>query len=135
MSVGVQWIGLADLLGNIERHADNVVKTLHDIAAYFAPVLEGYAKQNAPWTDRTGNARQALAGYPGDEPPSDPSGEEAGQYPHEELAEEIVTLYLAHGMQYGIFLEKRWANRYAIIWPTIEFHLPQIERMLKETFS
>lgn len=135
MTFSVQWSGLDEMLANMAEHADNVTTAVRQIAEYFAPLLEAAAKQGAPWTDRSSNARQTLAGYVGDSPPEDPAYPDAGQYPSEELADEIVTLYLSHGMQYGRFLEMRWAGRYAIIWPTIEEHLPQINQMLREVFS
>jgi hypothetical protein len=60
-----------------------------------------YMKANAPWSDRTGEARAGL----------DYSIDEAGA---------DTTIYLFHSVSYGKWLEIRWNGRYAIILPTIE---------------
>lgn len=59
-------------------------------------------RENAPWTDRTGNARAGLKAI------------------HE--ADPMVEhrLVLLHSMPYGIWLEVRWSGRYAIIGPTMQ---------------
>lgn len=62
--------------------------------------LQNYARQNARWTDRTGHARQRLTG-------------------DVLIAGEGYKLRLAHGVDYGIFLELAHERRYAIIEETI----------------
>ncbi|MDQ7034353.1 MAG: hypothetical protein Q9P01_05810, partial [Anaerolineae bacterium] len=53
----------------------------------------------------------------------------------DELSNDTVRLYLSHGLvDYGIYLETKYAGRYAIIWPTIQRHLPEIQKMLQEIF-
>lgn len=69
--------------------------------------LENYMKQNAPWTDRTGDARRGLAAQ------RISSG-----------LENTIVLY--HQVSYGIFLETRWGGRYAIIEPTIAAMGPDV---------
>jgi len=71
--------------------------------------LESYAKLNAPWTDRTGNARQGLHGG------VDTDGDQ-------------FVLYLSHGVEYGIWLELAHGGNYAIVRPTADTHLPHIRR-------
>ena len=67
-----------------------------------APKVQEYMKRNAPWQDRTGDARAGLtAVYVGDR-----------------FVERSV-IRLSHGVPYGIFLETRNAGRYAIIVPTL----------------
>lgn len=66
-----------------------------------APKVQDYARAHAKWTDRTGNARQGLfAQYSG----------EGG----------VHQIDLYHTVSYGIWLEVRWAGKYAVIVPTIE---------------
>jgi len=72
-----------------------------------APEVANYAKVNAPWTDRTGNARNGLMAQPYDE------GDNVG-----------IVVY--HSVSYGIWLEVRWAGKYAIIGPTIEVMGPRV---------
>lgn len=50
---------IADVLRALARQAPNVV---NDIATSEASRAEAWMKENAPWTDRTGNARQGLFG-------------------------------------------------------------------------
>jgi len=69
--------------------------------------IENYAKMNAPWSDRTGAARDGLTA----------SVEEDGG--------EIV-LELAHTVEYGIWLETIQDGAYAIIMPTLEALGPEI---------
>lgn len=66
--------------------------------------VQDYARTNAPWTDRTGNARNGLfAQYVG------PGMQFNDRH----------TIRLYHTMPYGIWLEVRFAGEYAIIYPTI----------------
>jgi Bacteriophage HK97-gp10, putative tail-component len=69
--------------------------------------IEDYAKQNAPWADRTGAARDGLTA----------SVEEDGGE---------VVLELAHTVEYGIWLETIQDGAYAIIMPTLEALGPEI---------
>lgn len=67
---------------------------------YHAPQVEAYAKKNASWTDRTTNARNAL-------------------FAVAEFSRPTYRIVLGHGIPYGVWLEVRFAGRYAIIEPTI----------------
>lgn len=71
-----------------------------------------YMKENAPWQDRTGDARESLD-YSIDENAIRPS----------------ITLY--HGVSYGIYLEVRWSGEYAIIVPTLEAFGPELMRRIE----
>lgn len=133
---GFEWRGDDAMLRRMDDYERRAVAVTREIATYFAPVLEAHAKANAPWTDRTANARQALRGYVGDDPPRKPSGENAAEYPRaDDLARDIVAIYLSHGMNYGVYLEASMQARYAIIWPTIQEHLPHIRQMLQRVFT
>ena len=78
------------------------------------------AKQNAPWTDRTGNARSGLFGTA-----------------ERDVAQRIVTIYLSHGatLDYGQYLELSNGGRYAVIMRTIEGHLPALNAMLRDVLG
>ena len=82
---------------------------LYALLLDWAGNLESYAKLNAPWKDRTSNARQGLHGG------VDTDG---GQF----------VLYLSHGVEYGIWLELAHGGNYAIVGPTADAHLPRIRR-------
>lgn len=116
MTVNITWQGIPEMQRRMGVYGDKVIAAAATVAEYYAPILEEYAKTNAPWTDQTANARQSLHTFT-------------------EVAEDVVTLYLSHGVEYGIWLEVRWAGKYSIIWPTIEAHLPEISKMLQEIFA
>jgi hypothetical protein len=115
--VTIRWTGKLLQPTPWQQYEDRIHDAAVSVAEYFAPILESYAKDNKAWTDQTGNARQSMAGFV------------------EEVSRDIVVIYLAHGVDYGIYLEARWSGRYAIIWPTIEAHLPMIREMLQGIFS
>jgi hypothetical protein len=74
---------------------------------YYEPQVENFMKMNAPWTDQTGNARNGLSARSG----------------REGKTHYIVAF---HQVPYGIYLETRWAGKYAIIVPTIEHFGPKV---------
>lgn len=113
----IEWSGDKEMLQRLTTYGQNVKLAQHRVAEYFAPIVETEAKQNAPWTDRTGNARQGLHGFV------------------EDLSASVVAITLAHGVSYGIFLELRNQGRYAIIMPTLEANYQPVYDMLKEIFS
>jgi hypothetical protein len=91
-------------------------KRVHDkvmsVLEFQAPNVETNAKQNAPWQDQTGNARQGLRAEAFDE------GDNMG-----------IVLY--HQVPYGIWLELANSGDYAIINPTIEVMGPQVMRAIE----
>lgn len=116
-TVRIEWEGVEEMAANIQAYGDAVVRAVGQVADYFAPVMEAYAKEHGPWQDRTGNLRQTLNAFV------------------EELSEEVVAIYLAHGMDYGLPIETRFQGRYSVIWPTIEAHLGEIEGVLHNVFG
>jgi hypothetical protein len=78
-----------------------------------APEIQSWMRDNAPWTDQTGNARQAL---------------------HTEIVAltSQIALELAHGVTYGVHLELRNSGRYAIIGPALDEWAPVIWQDVKE---
>jgi hypothetical protein len=74
----------------------------HDILEPYIDEMVDYAKANAPWSDRTGDARAGLSAS------------------FEEGARDVWVLTLFHTVEYGVWLEIRWGGKYAIIMPTAE---------------
>lgn len=74
----------------------------------FAEEIEEYMRSNAPWEDRSGEAREGLT----------------AEYDSTGLFQHSIILY--HTVEYGIWLEIRWNGRYAIIQPTVEHFGPEI---------
>jgi len=101
--------------------ADAYVSAIHEgvraVAQRWAPEIETWMKQHAPWTDRTGNARQTL-------------------YTEvEDVANLMVNLILSHGVYYGIFLELKNAGKSAVVNPALGHFAPKIWADVKRMLS
>jgi hypothetical protein len=83
------------------------------LAEYEAAQLENDSKRNAPWTDRTGNARNSIYGL---------------------VQEENGEVEIVHGIniEYGKYLETKNEGRYRIIKPTVDEALPRIKKHLQD---
>lgn len=92
-----------------------VLLTAFQLFTRYAPQVEAWMKQNAPWTDRTGNARQSLYTVVGTTPAA-------------------VVLTLAHGVNYGIYLERAHGSRFGIIGPAVDYWAGQIFADLQGMF-
>lgn len=110
---GIHWDrSPSELADAIEVHAATILAMVQTIADTVAQSMEGSAKQNAPWTDRTGNARQGLA----------------TKVIH---SADGVDIILHHSVEYGIYLEVCNGGRYQIIIPTIIEYGPLFFSLLK----
>jgi hypothetical protein len=98
--------GLALAAVSFRHHLEEEVV---DVAA---EALE-YAKHNAPWADRTGDARAGL--------------DTSVQWEGEEIA-----WYMYHEVDYGIWLETILNGKFAIIMPTLELFANRVGRGLRE---
>lgn len=127
---------------DIREHIQRKQAGLYALCQNWAGQMEGYAKQYASWIDRTSHARQSLHGGVDDN---------GGQ----------LVLYLSHGMEYGIWLEKGtdpheikpkdkkalfWpgakhpvkkvmhpgTKSYAIVGPTVDVHIGRIRRTIAD---
>ena len=77
------------------------------------PEITEWMQSNAPWTDRTGNARRGL------------------NVDIEAFADGIM-LILQHGVTYGIYLELKNSGRYAILTPALDYWGPVILKDLED---
>lgn len=116
MANEIRW-DTSQLQAGLVEYGTKVHQAVVAVAKYWEPIIEAEAKRNAPWTDRSSNARQGLTAFTQD------------------LSKDIVRLYLHHSVDYGIFLEAKYAGRYAIIWPTLQAHIDPIGKMLKDIFK
>lgn len=85
---------------NLEGLSDKIQTRVYGVMEMSAPVVQGYAQQNASWTDRTGNARQGLTARA-----------------YREVGRTGIVLF--HTMPYGVWLETAMGGQYQIIAPTI----------------
>lgn len=102
MAQGLQfnWIK-NDIDQNLKKliaRADMAVLMLADTKA---KELDWYMRNKAPWTDRTGLARKKLSATAST------------------IAQHTICITLAHGVNYGIWLELAHEKNYAIVGPTI----------------
>lgn len=88
----------------VTDYARLIREGLMELADAWAPTIEDYMKMNAPWMDRTADARQTL------------------NVRAEMEGKGVVVLTLAHGMEYGIYLELAHAGAWAIIGPTLDIY-------------
>lgn len=109
--VGIEWSG--DLTARINTFEPKVKRAMVVAAKTIEAEAEQHMKDNAPWTDRTGNAR-------------------AGLKAETEVETNKVTIYLFHTMPYGPWLELRWSGKYQIINPTIEVMAPKLMELVSE---
>lgn len=95
----------ADVLAYIAR----IERAAEAGARRLAAILEADAKATAPWQDRTGLARREL-------------------FADVAVIGDLIVIYLSHGrdVDYGIYLEVRWGERFAVIWPTIRTHMDEL---------
>lgn len=85
----------------IRRAPGRVDASLTAIVNRYSVIGEAWMKTRAPWTDRTGNARQGLHAVP------------------ERQKFEFYMVVLAHAVSYGVWLEVANNGRYEIINPAM----------------
>lgn len=97
---------------SLKRNLDNMSVKLGAVVLMYAATkaneLQSKMKVNRPWTDRTGMAKATLNAKV-----SQPN-------------KETVRITLAHGVEYGIWLELANEKNYAIIAPTIRQEGPRV---------
>jgi len=91
-----------------EQYATDLHRAAYTIAQRYAPEIEAWMKATAPWTDRTGNARQGLSAKVDDE------------------VNQFVELIMAYDVEYGKYLEFDYGGRFAIIGPALDTFAPKI---------
>lgn len=108
---GFRWENTALFEQNraLNERIDGMIGTAVD---YYATRSEAYARTNASWTDRTGNARNGLA-----------AEAEHVQFRYHEIV-------ISHGVPYGIWLETRFQGRNAIIEKTERHITPQLMNLI-----
>lgn len=82
------------------------------VAQNGAAKLEAEAKRSAPWTDRTGLARQTIRGV---------SGWEGGK----------LRCGVTGNMEYSAYLELTHEGKNAVLWPTVQRNREEIMEQFK----
>jgi hypothetical protein len=107
----------SDLARSVARFGERFWRAVVAVAQLFATEAENDAKTHAPWTDRTGNARQGLHGLA------------------RELGERSVAIYLYHAMEYGKWLELAHGAKWQIILPTLEQLYSRVMAAIRQAFA
>lgn len=100
---GILWTGVQAMANNINNRGKSLNATRRKTMDRLGEEMENYAKANAPWDDRTGDARDRLHTV----------------VVHDERTD-TSTVWLAHGVGYGIWLETMQGGKFSIILPTIQ---------------
>jgi hypothetical protein len=107
----IEWKG--DLTGNLQTLGARTKARMVATARYVAPQIQSDMRSNAPWTDRTGNARNGL-------------------FAVTQTSTNAVAIVLYHSVPYGIWLELRWSGKYAIITPSLAKWGPKFFKLLAD---
>ena len=99
-----------------ESYVGQVTRTVYSIVQSEAPQAENWMKDNAPWTDRTGNARQGL---------------NAQAF----LGMWRVWMMLDHGVDYGKYLEFKHAGRFAIVAPAVDVFYARVMTRIRQALG
>ena len=112
---GIRWENrqLINSLRTFNARADRVVTAA---TAYHATRAVAYARQNAPWTDRTTNARNGL-------------------FARAERDYPVYRITVAHSVPYGVWLEVRWSGRFQILRPTIDHEGPELMKTVSQMYD
>lgn len=102
---GWEWHNLTQLMNQPEDFGAELLAMTNAHLEELAQEIEDYAKENAPWTDRTGDARNMLHSI-------------------YRQGRDVFEIDLAHGVQYGFFLENYNGGEFAIIQPTLREFAP-----------
>lgn len=90
-----------------------MMKQIHRAMSAWGADATARMKENRPWQDRTGMAREGL-----------------GWALEEDMVRPTLTLF--HSVTYGEWLEVRWNGEYAIIMPTIESFGPELINYIED---
>lgn len=93
---------------NLHRMPTILRRNIYQVMRFHEPQIRSQAKTNAKWEDQTGNARNGLNSTV------------------QVLAPDVYALVLFGSVKYQIWLEVRFAGRYAIIVPTIRAYAPVV---------
>jgi hypothetical protein len=139
MGLDFHWVTPPDELERaVEEYGEQALAAVHALAAWWGQRCQNDARRNAPWEDRTGNARSGLFfavdgfGMPpitGQVPSS--TWDQLEDVTVERGSDDVLIVCLGHTVYYGRFLELSRGGRYGIIMSTLEGNLPTLEQMLR----
>lgn len=141
---GITWIKPpATMMRAIRENNTKTLAAIYALAVQYGATMLGEARSDAPWKDRTGNARSGLF-YAVDGlgiGPKQRGGsirnaktgkfmKGGGSQAQIEVGDNELVIVLGHTMHYGLYLELSMGGRYAIVWPTVSHNGPAFMRDL-----
>lgn len=114
--ISIKWDSLLDLEDIYREEKIQILSRIEKIILINSAQIERYMKENAKWTDRTGNLRQSLNSYP-------------------EIDTSEMSVVFDYGLNYGIYLEFNNAGRYAIIAPTLDVFRRRIFNQIRAVLT
>lgn len=110
-----RWYRLNELVSRVAKVTDALDSTRISVADQLARDMEEYAQRNAPWEDRTGDARSGLTGSV------------------DSVRAKSSRAILRHTVSYGKHLETMQGGRFQIIAPTINHFAQELRDRLSES--
>ncbi len=117
---GFEWVIPPTVMQeNIRQYGGKAIAGVKAVADKNAAAAQNEMRQNARWTDRTGNARSGLFS----------GASMAGT--------DTVEIVFSHGhtIDYGIHLETGHGGKYAIIAPTLQRYVTLVRMDLQNLFK
>lgn len=115
MASGISWDDNT-LYANLRTFNARADRAISAAISYHATRAVAYARQGAPWTDRTTNARNGL-------------------FARAERQAPVYRIIVGHSVPYGVWLEVRWSGRYQIIRPTIDHEGPELMKTVSMMYG
>ncbi len=130
-----------DLIQGIEGYAQKCESALYAIAGKWGQEVQDESRTDAPWQDRTGNARSGIF-YAVD---GLGMGTMIGSVSQDAKAlmtdtsieqgdDNLLIIVVSHTVFYGKWLETKNGGKYAIIMSTIDRNLPRLEDLARKIF-
>jgi hypothetical protein len=126
------------LIRGLEDYERQLYRALHALAVYWGQMVQDAARRDAPWEDRTGNARSGLFFAVDGLGLGTVTGEvSTAGVMEDDISIEAgdggtLVITLGHTMWYGKWLELSNGGKNAIVLSTLQSNLPQLESMLNE---
>jgi hypothetical protein len=102
----------------LEHFEQAIASRMQLVTGRIAAEMEIWAKDEAhhPWQNRTGNAERALHAW-------------------REQQQLVHTIYLSHGVDYGLELETRAGGRWGVIQPALDEFSSKITQYVRMLFA
>jgi len=105
-----------DIDVDLDKLADKQIDKIKQVADFYAPKMESYAKKNAPWEDHTTNARNSIKGVRRDD-------------------SDNITVGVSGNVSYFKYLEFAHGKKWAILKPTVDKFKPEIISKIKKVLG